>query len=406
MTSVFAWRYFKSKKSTNAINIISGISVAAIAISTMSLIIVLSVFNGFENLVKGLYGDFYADMRIAPASGKFTTITNAQHQQIKNTANIKGISYVVEEKALLNNESYQSIIFLKGVDDNYNKVTRLDSHILRGKYSFGSLQKPDMIIGAGIESAVGAAPDIPEQLPLVVYLPNRKAKNLQSTEGLFSESINVSGSFSIQQEFDNKYAFTNLAFMQYMLYLKPDEYSAAELSLTDVTKMDETKKALQKILGNNYKVETRYEQNQSLYTVMQVEKWVIYGILCLILIVAAFNMVGALSMLVLEKQKDIAVLKAMGSSAQRIKNIFLQTGIVIAGFGAAIGIVLAVIICLLQQQFHFLKLGGGSFVIDYYPVKMRAVDFLLVAATVLVIAVLASIIPAAKAAKQQFSLKS
>ena len=406
MTSVFAWRYFKSKKSTNAINIISGISVGAIAISTAALIIVLSVFNGFEGLVKGLYGDFYADMRIAPANGKFTTITAAQHNQLKQTANVKGISYVVEEKALLNNESYQSIIFLKGVDENYNKVSKLDSHILRGNFNVGNVQTPGLVIGLGIESAVGANTGLPDAEPLVVYLPNRKAKSLNTTEGLFSESINVNGSFSIQQEFDNKYAFTNLAFMQYMLYLQPNEYSAAELSLTDVGRMDETKKTLQNILGNNYKVETRYEQNQSLYRVMQIEKWVIYAILCLILIVAAFNMVGALSMLVLEKQKDIAVLKAMGSSAQQIKRIFLSTGIVIAGFGAAIGFGLGLLVCFVQQQFHFIKLGGGSFVIDYYPVQIHILDFLLVAATVLVIAVIASIIPAAKAARQQFSLKS
>ncbi len=401
----FSWRYFKSKKSTNAINIISGISVGAICISTAALIIVLSVFNGFEHLVKGLYSDFYADIRIAPATGKFTTITKEQETAIKQKQYVKAVSHIVEEKALINNEDYQSIIFLKGVDDNYNKVTRIDSHVLRGEYSLGTMQQPDIFLGAGIENAVGADVYMPDAAPLTVFLPNRKAKSIQSSEGLFSENIRVTGSFAIQQEFDNKYAFTNVAFMQYMLYLNADEYSAVEISLTDAGKMNTVKESLQKLLGNNYKIETRYEQNQSLYSAMQVEKWFIYAILCLILIVAAFNMVGALSMLVLEKEKDISVLKAIGASDGLVNKIFLRTGIVIAGFGAALGILLAIIICVLQQQFHLLKLGGGSFIIDYYPVKMRVQDFGLVIATVLIIALFASIIPAAKAARQKFSLK-
>jgi lipoprotein-releasing system permease protein len=166
------------------------------------------------------------------------------------------------------------------------------------------------------------------------------------------------------------------------------------------------KKKIQEILGNTFLVQTRYEQNQSLFTVMQIEKWVIYAILSLILVVAAFNMIGALTMLVLEKQKDIAVLQAMGANQNRIKGIFLSEGLLLAGLGAVSGMVLAAIICGMQERFQLIKLGGNTFIIDYYPVKMHLADFVLVAGTVFVIAVLAAYIPAKKASVQSFSLKS
>lgn len=184
----------------------------------------------------------------------------------------------------------------------------------------------------------------------------------------------------------------------------PDEYSALELKIN--SDPDQIKAALQKQLGNDYIVETRYEQNRSLYAVMQMEKWVIYGILSLILIVAAFNMVGALTMLVLEKQKDIAILKALGANDQNIERIFLSEGFLLATVGGGAGIVLATIICWLQMKYKLVKLGGDTFIIDYYPVQMMPTDFALVACTILIIALLAAWIPSRKAGRDQLSLKS
>jgi lipoprotein-releasing system permease protein len=191
-----------------------------------------------------------------------------------------------------------------------------------------------------------------------------------------------------------------------MLDLGADKYSSAEIKIVDPEQMDEVKERLEELLGKNYQIQTRYQQNQSLYTVMQIEKWVIYGILSLILVVAAFNMIGALTMLVLEKQKDIAVLKAMGADKNYIQKIFLSEGFVIAGIGGGAGIVIAAAICLIQTKFKIVKLAGGSFIIDYYPVQMVATDFLLVTSTVFVIALLAAWIPARKASLQLFTLKS
>ncbi len=407
MKLLFAWRYFKSKKSTNAINVIAWISVLAIAVGTAALIVVLSVFNGFEGLVKNLYGDFYSDIRIAPAKGKFFRVTPQTLQQIQATAGVAQLSRVVEEKAMLmNGEDNQTIVFLKGVDEHYEQVNRLHNHISRGKYETGTTDTPSVVMGVGVENAARVDPESPLSSSLTIYLPNRQGTSLSIEENMLSANVHVAGSFMVQQEFDNKYAFTNLGFMQYMLYLKPDEYSSIELSVTDGRKIKEIKQVLQRELGDAFVVKTRLEQNQSLFTVMQVEKWVIYGILSLILLVASFNMVGALTMLVLEKQKDIAVLKAMGANDQTIQGIFLNEGFVLAGVGGALGMLLAFIICFLQWKFKLVKLEGGTFIIDYYPVKMMPADFVLVSITIVFIAVLAAIIPAKRAVTQLYSLKS
>jgi lipoprotein-releasing system permease protein len=406
MTLLFAWRYFKAKKSTNAINIIAWISVLAIAVGAAALIMVLSVFNGFEDLVKSLYADFYSDVRVAPANNaKYLTLTQEQLNSIRKSPGVKQVSLAAEEKAVLVNDDFQSIIFLKGVDEAFTQVSGLSKHIIKGDFETGTTEKPALVLGAGVENAVGVTAGL-NMTPLTVYLPNRKATTLSSMEALNSYNANVSSSFVLQQEFDNKYAITNLGFLKYMLDLGPDEYSSAEIQITNVAQMDVVTKNLQKLLGDKYVVQTRYQQNQSLYTVMQIEKWVIYGILSLILVVAAFNMIGALTMLVLEKQKDIAVLKAMGADNRYIQRIFLSEGFVLAGIGGGAGILLAVAICLLQMKFKFVKLGGGSFIIDYYPVKMVPTDFVLVVSTIFIIASIAAYIPSRKASLQQFTLKS
>jgi lipoprotein-releasing system permease protein len=398
---LFAWRYFRSKKSTNAINVIAWISVTAITVGCAALIIILSVFNGFEELVKGLYTDFYTDIRISPAKGKTILLNHQFQQQIKSTPGVAVFSLVAEEKALLVNGPYQSIVLVKGVDEQYVTTNKITEHIKRGKFSLGTLEDPSIVLGYGIENAIGA--DVERGVyPLTLYTPNRKA-NFNSLDGLSVNNIRASGTFQVQQEFDNKYAFTNLAFFRYMLNMEADEYSAAEIKVRGDA--DQVKEQLQATLGDKYIVQTRYEQNKSLYAVMQMEKWVIYAILSLILIVAAFNMIGALTMLVLEKQKDIAVLQAMGASQKRIQAIFLSEGLLLAGFGAALGMLLATLICWLQIKFELIKLAGDTFIVKAYPVKLIATDYLLVLGTVTIIGFLAAWIPSRKASRQELALK-
>ena len=283
MNFLFAWRYFKSKKSTNAVNIIAWTSVIAIAVGTAALIIVLSVFNGFEGLVKSLYSDFYADIRIAPAKGKTITLSQEQISSLQKTNGVYALSLVAEEKSLLLNDDAQTIVSIKGVDDNYLKVTELSKHIIHGKFDLGNASNPKLIVGAGVEDAVQV--DVTKSIhPLLMYMPGRKSGSLNSIEGLHSYNAVAAGTFLVQQDFDNKYVFTNLAFMQYMLDMKANEYSSAEIKLLNNTNAEEIRNTLKSLLGKDFIVQTRYEQNQSLYTVMQVERWVIYAILSLILI--------------------------------------------------------------------------------------------------------------------------
>lgn len=403
MQYLFAWRYFKSKKSTSAINIIAWVSVTAIAVGAAALIVILSVFNGFEDLVKGLYIDFYADMRIVPAQGKKMDLDDVTLYKIKSIKGVTAVTKVIEEKALLANGDYQSIVVVKGVDSVFTSTNNINKHIVRGGYDIGDAQNPSIVMGAGIENAVGA--DVTKGgFPLTLYTPNKGA-SFDAVDGMFSFNVAAKGVFAVQQEFDNKYIFTNIDFLRYMLSMTPNQVSGLELKINGSPQ--KIKVAIQNAIGKNFVVETRYEQNKNLYAVMQMEKWIIYGILSLILIVAAFNMIGALTMLVLEKQKDISVLRAMGSSAALIQKIFITEGLVLAGVGTFIGTALGTIICVLQLKFKIITLGGGgSFIIDYYPVKLMATDYLLVVATTTVIALMAAWIPAKKASQQLLSLKS
>jgi len=405
---LFAWRYFKAPKSTNAINLISWISITAIAVGTAALIIVLSVFNGFEHLVKGLYSDFYADVQVRPAKGKLFTVRYQQLQAIQQLNGVQQVSTALEEKALLVHGDYQSIVFIKGVARNYEQVIPYGKHLLPGsKQQLGSVEQPSLIVGAGVQNAIGANTSGNDGSiePYVIYLPNKEAKQLDAAS-MLSSNVQLTGAFMIQQEFDDKYAFTNIQFLQYMLGYSDSTISTIEIKLQPNANSDAVIKNIRNIVGEQVTIQTRYQQNQSLYSVMQMEKWVIYGILSLILIVAAFNMIGALTMLVLEKQRDITLLQAIGASAAVIRNIFISAGLFIAGLGAGIGMLLAYLILLLQLQFKLVKLQGGSFLIDYYPVRLLATDFLLVSTTLIAIALLASWIPAVKASKQAMQLKS
>lgn len=402
---LFAWRYFKAKKTTNAINIIAWISIAAISIGTASLIIVLSVFNGFEGLVKSLYSSFYTDIKIFPAKGKQLTLTQQQLDKLRAIKGIKNISLVAEEKALLQNGDYQSMIYLKGVDEHYNAVTTVADHMIKGSFNIGEEDRPRLVLGAGIENAVGVQSDR-NLSPLVVYLPKKTEVDLSNPlQAISSDTINTSGAFVIQQEFDNKYAITNLNFVKRMLGMPKDVYSAAEISINQGADEEEIKAIMSKDLGPVYSVQTKYEQNKSLYSVMTIEKWVIYGILTLILGVAAFNMIGALTMLVLEKKQDISVLHALGSSQTFIQKIFLSEGLLLAIIGGVSGMLIALILLYIQVNFKIIPLQGGSFLIDYFPVRMAVTDFVLVGITVLTIALIASWVPARKAALQQFELR-
>jgi lipoprotein-releasing system permease protein len=402
----FAWRYFKAKKSANAINIIAWVTTSVIALATFCQVLVLSVFNGFEDLVKSLYSSFYTDLKIVPPVGKTFTLTPAQLKQLQQQPNIVAVSMVAEDKAILQNGEAQTFLTVKGVDENFEKVSGVPGKISNGEFNVGTVDNPGLVVGYGIQNAAGISfnPAIPNE-HLTVTLPKKNVASMDPLQSLSEGNVSANGVFTIQQDFDNNYAITNIGFIKQQMGFGADEFSSAEIKLKKGTDIDKARILVQQLLGNKYLVQTRYQQNSNLYNTMRLEKWAIYGVLTLIIIIAAFNIVSALTMLVLEKQKDISILQSIGSSRWGIQKIFLSEGLLLGLLGAIVGIILAAIVCILQLKFKLIKLQGGSFLIDYFPVKLIAADFLLVGGTALAITFIASWFPSFKASRQPIELK-
>jgi lipoprotein-releasing system permease protein len=399
---LFAWRYFRGKYAFQAIQIIVWVSVFAIAIGTAALITILSVSNGFSSVVKTLYADFYADIRVTPKEGKYFSITDAQFSKLKSIEGVQAVSKVVENRALLMKEGYQTVALVKGVDTNYTSINQVSKYLRRGNYTIGDLEKPMLLMGIGIEHKLGLLQkEIGDTVQL--YTVNRSGKVITQLGQLNSLTAQEAGSFSVQQEFDDQYVFTNTAFAQYLFDLQPNEISGLEFAIQN--NEQKVMSAIQAILGPGFIVRNKYQQNIDLYKIMQAEKWIIFCILALIMLVASFNLVGALTMLVLEKQKDIHVLNAMGATPWDIQKIFLMLSAVMALLGAFIGGGIASLFIWLQHKFHLIKLGGSSFIIDYYPIEPMVMDYIAVILLVVVIAVLAGWIPSRKAAAKIYEVR-
>ena len=407
MYLIFAWRYFKAKKSANAINLIAWVTVGVITFAIACQILVLSVFNGFEGLVKSLYASFYADIKIIPAKGKTFTLTPAQLILLNRQPGVKAVSLIAEEKALLQNGELQTIVYLKGVDEDYTKVTGVAEKTYLGKFNTGTTQHPGLIVGSGVQNAAAIIVDAAFNASAVTLILPKKGKVAISDpmQSLSEGDAKATGVFAIQQDFDSKYAITNIGFVKQQMGFAANEFSAAEIKLSDNSNFTAIQSLLSSILGTSYLVQTKYQQNTSLYSTMRFEKWFIYAVLTLILFIAAFNMVSALTMLVLEKQKDISVLQSMGANRSMVLKIFLSEGLLLAAIGAVSGTLLALLIAFLQLKFKLIKLSGGSFLIDYFPVELQLSDFLLVASTIIIIAFLAAWFPARKASKQLIELR-
>ncbi len=406
MYTTFAWRYFKAKKSANAINIIAWVTVGVIAFATCCQLLVLSVFNGFEALVKDSYSTFYSDIKIIPAKGKTFLLSADKLSNLSKQPFVQNISTIAEEKALLQNGDAQTVVYLKGVDEQYINVSGVAQKTKKGKYEIGTAEYPLLIVGIGIEDAAGINLDGAfTSNELTIILPKKNSESNDPLQSLSEGNAKASGVFTIQQEFDNKYAITNIAFVKQQMNLQPDEFSAVEIKLKLAENPKKVKEQLATLVGTNYKVQTKYEQNTSLYNTMQLEKWAIYAVLTLILIIAAFNMISALTMLVLEKKKDISILKSIGATKATILKIFLAEGLLLGVIGSSIGIALAMLICFIQVQWHIIPLKGGTFLVNYFPVKIVATDILLVAVTALIIAFFAAWFPAYKASRQGIELK-
>jgi lipoprotein-releasing system permease protein len=391
-----AKRYLFSKKSHNAINIISIVSSIGVGIGTFALVVVLSVFNGFEGLIVSLFNSFDSDLKITALEGKtFDVSDTTTFNRLKNIPGIKYYSEVLEENALLKYNDAQFIATIKGVQADYIKNSGLDSML-----TDGALPNNDTsnyaLIGQGVANMLGV--NIAAfYTPVVIYLPKGgKSVNLSNPEDAFTiNSILPSASFSVQQEIDIKYVLVPLFFAREIMD-KNNKASSIEIGLKTDVNASLVKDEIQKIVGDKFVIQNRFEQHEFLFKIMKSEKWAVFLILAFILIVATFNVIGSISMLILDKQKDIIVLKSLGASHADLRTIFMAEGFLITFLGAISGLVLGILLCLGQQRFGWIKLngGGGNFVVEAYPVDLQFIDLSYILLTVLVIGYFAARYPA------------
>lgn len=399
----FAWRYIFSKKSTNAINIISGISVIGIGLGSMALVTIMSVFNGFEGLLNQLYGNFKPDVLITAAEGKVFNAPDTMVYQLKELEGVAYVSRTLEEIILVEYDKRQNIGAVKGVDEYFRYLNGIDTCLRSGRYvledTIGEVNYA--LVGATIEHTLGVTVSAGYTSPVTVYMPKRKKKSLSSTSKPFKKrSLYPSAVYSVKEATMDNFLITNLDFVRGLTDYKKDEVSGLELKLKEEANSPLVLENIKALLGAEYVVKNRYQQDEALYKITNLEKWVAFLIFAFTLVLVAFNMVGALWMLVLEKKADIAILKSMGASAKIIRQIFIAEGFLLSLLGCLTGCVLGFILCSLQEEFGLVRFqGNGGFIVDAYPVEMRVADFVRVIFTVLSIGTIAAWLPAQRASK-------
>ena len=398
-----AKRYLFSKKSTNAINIISMVSMIGMGLGSFALIVLLSVFNGFETLVLDLQNSFYSDIEIKAVKGKTFLPNNDLLAQINATKGVESYSFILEENAYLKYKDKERIATVKGVDSNFYNVSRIEESILAGNAQLQNNGINYAILGSGIDYILGT--DVKRPLnPISINIPKKgKTSALIASQLFNSGKVMPGGVFLIQSEFDNKYIIVPISLMRKITKIKK-EVSAIEIRTKEGSNLTKIKNNLLTTLGNDFEITPRNEQDKALYKAMKAEKWAVVAILGLIMLIISFNIVGSLSMISIEKKKDISILKAMGLDKKTIHNIFMLQGVMGSILGAIIGLVLGLLLLGAQKYFGFVGLpSNGGFVIDAYPVFIKTGDIFLSFIMVVVISIIASYYPAKKASEQAFT---
>ena len=394
-----ARRYLFSEKSHNAINVISGVSVCGIALATLALVCTLSVFNGFQDLVTTMFTAFDPEIKITAANGKVFDSQDERIQSLKEWPEIEVFSESLEDNAMVQYKDRQAMVVIKGVEDNFSRLTAIDS-ILYGR---GEVVLHDEVVDyaiPGIELVSVLGTGVRFLDPLEVYAPKRGSKiNVANPASSFvSDYLHSSGLvFAVnQQKYDASYILTSLSFAR-DLFQYDKEVSSVELKLKEGSHIYKVQKRIAQTLGKDFRVLNRYEQQADTYRIMEVEKLISYAFLSFILLIACFNVIGSLSMLIIDKRADVITLRNLGADNRLISRIFLLEGCMISLMGAIIGLVLGLLLCFVQQEFGLLSLGSGdssgAFVVDAYPVSVHFSDVLLVLVTVLVIGYLSVLFP-------------
>lgn len=385
-----AKRYLIAKKSQNAINIISWISVVSISIGTLALVVVLSAFNGLESLVESLFESFDSDIKIEAAEGKVFYSEDLHLEKIIKLEGVKNYTEVLEEICGVQYKKQQAIVTLKGVEDSFLEMSQMDSSIIDGTAILNSEGIYYAISGYAIASQLGVYLERnPENFS--IYAPKRgKISSVNPMNSVHRRMIASSGVFYISPEFDTKYMLVPLAFVQDLLDYT-SEISAVEISVTNKEEIIEVAEEIQQMVGDQFIVKSRYELNELIYKTNKTEKWITSLILVFILMIAAFNILSSISMLIIEKKKDIATLRSLGANKSLIRSIFFMEGILINLLGAFSGLILGVIVVLLQEHVGLLRIEGG--IIEYYPVKLNPIELVYILITVIIIGFLTSWYP-------------
>lgn len=402
-----ARRYLFSKKSTHVINVISSISVIGVAVATMALVIVLSVFNGFHDLVASLFTSFDPQLKVVPVEGKTAPSDDPILTQIRLLPEVDVATETVEDQALAIYDGKQAMIKIKGVDDNFAELSHI-TDILYGDGSF-SLHAANLeygILGIRLAQTLGIGAQWDGYLK--IYAPQKEGQLDLSNpgEGFVADSLNSPGVlFSVRQsKYDKNYIVTSIAFAR-NLFGQQGMLSDLEIRLKEGSDLNAVKAEMQKIAGTKYKVLDRFEQQEDTFKIMSIEKLMAYIFLTFILVVACFNIIGSLSMLIIDKKNDVVTLRNLGANDKQITRVFLFEGRMIAVIGAVIGIGLGLLLCLLQQQYGFVRLGEseGSFIVDAYPVSVHYTDVAIIFVTVIAVGWLAVWYPVRALSKRLLS---
>lgn len=383
-----AQRYLFSKKKQNAINIISAISMVGVTVGTTALIVILSVFNGIDLLLQKSTDSFTPDIVISPVSGKFIRFDSTIYQKLENIPAISFYNNVIEEKALLKYGDKLAPVTVKGVEADYARNTHFEDNIVQGDFKITAGDGNKAVVGYGIAAELGMGLNF--LTPMIFYYPDKKA--VSNLSALNTEYAYPSAFFSSQQEIESQYVLTDLTFAS-KLFGTGNEISKIEIKLTAPELIPEVKKLLQETTGTSLRIEDKFELNKAFYAMMKSEKLAVFLILLFILLIASFNIIGSISMLILDKKEDLNTYKAIGMTVPNIISIFKTEGNLITLSGALIGLILGVTICLLQEKFGFITLGDGSYIISAYPVKIVISDILFILFTVILIGYIASYFP-------------
>jgi len=399
-----AIRYLRGRRGANAAPLLSRISMLALAVGSAAMLVLFSVFNGFEHVIGDLYTAFYPEMRISAARGKFFDLPQSKLQQLAGLPGVERITPVIEDNVFVNTENEQVVVTLKGVTNDYFRVNGLRPYIIAGRDTLRNDGRPTAIAGLGIASRLGITVNH-DFVRITLYYPNADAGNaaLDPMNALSSLELRPDGIFQVQEEFDQRYILAPLPLVQ-ELFSQAGRWSALELRLRPGADPVAVQRALRKLLQgadgrSSFSVQTRFEQNRSLNTVMRTEKWATYVILLFVLLIASVNMIGAMSLLVLEKRRDMAILAAMGATRNTIRNVFLIEGLLWGFVGGGLGLLFGTLLCLGQQQWGWVHLAEG-FIIQAYPVALKAGDFALIAVTVVSVGLIAAVYPAMQSGKR------